>query len=149
MSKFLFSFPSTELSLKVSNEIFGILIDNLNIDKNEKYRLKIVVSELFANAFVHGNRSDPAKYIDVVIDINNQEFVAIVKDQGTGVTPEKLKILGVALPEPLSEHGRGINIAQKYGDNVDLYKDPDGRFCIRFARKLNNIKKEASDVVGG
>jgi anti-sigma regulatory factor (Ser/Thr protein kinase) len=148
MCKYIFSFPSTELSLKVSDDIFGILINNLDIPDYEKYRLKVVVSELFVNAYLHGNGAEPGKYIDVIIELNETDVIVTVKDQGNGLSLEKFKQHAGSLPESSSEHGRGINIAKRFGDKIDLFKDPDGKFCIRFARRLNNIKK-ASDLVGG
>lgn len=148
MSKYFFSFPSTELSLKISDDIFSVLINNVDIAEHEKYQLKVVISELFVNAYLHGNAADPGKYIDVIIELNKTEVVVIVKDQGNGVSLEKFKEYVGSLPESLSEHGRGINIARRFGDKVDLFKDPEGKFCIRFARRLNNIKK-TSDLVGG
>ena len=147
MSKFYFSFPSTETALKVSDDIFGILIGNLNIDGFEQHRLKIVVSELFVNAYLHGNNSDPSKYIDVIIEFDDEEFVVTVKDQGNGIGREKFKVLAETLSASMDEHGRGVKIMRKLSDKVDFFKDADGRFCMRAIKKFNNCAKRP-DLAG-
>ena len=144
MSKYYFSFPSTETSLKVSDDIFGILIGSLEIDDLEKHRLKIVVSELFVNAYLHGNNADPSKYIDVVIEFDDGGFVVIVKDQGNGIERDKFKALAVTLSASLEDRGRGIKIMRRLSDRVDFFKDSDGRFCMRAIKKFIKAVRQSA-----
>jgi serine/threonine-protein kinase RsbW len=142
MSKFFFSLPSNELSLRVADDIFGVVINSLDIDHIEKHRLKVIVSELFVNAYVHGNKRDPEKYIDVVFEVNVDEFVAVVKDRGDGVPGDKFKSRHRAALDPFPENGRGFQLTHNLSDKVDSYKDSEGRFCVRIARKLGDMKNK-------
>jgi anti-sigma regulatory factor (Ser/Thr protein kinase) len=142
MSRFTFSFPTTEISLRVADDIFGIIIDAQNIDRMERHRLKVIVSELFVNAYLHGNRADPEKTIDVVIEIGGDEFVVIVKDSGNGMSKEKVKALSHSVTDPQSESGRGIGIMGRLGDRIDSFRDSDGRFCVRVAKKIREMSNK-------
>ena len=72
----------------------------------ERHRLKVIVSELFVNAYLHGNKADPEKCIDVVLEIDEYNFVVIVKDRGDGLSREKVKALSRAIVDHQTEHGR-------------------------------------------
>jgi serine/threonine-protein kinase RsbW len=130
------------MSLRVADDIFGIIIDAQNIERMERHRLKVIVSELFVNAYLHGNKADPAKYIDVVLEIDENEFVVIVKDRGDGLSREKVKALSHAVVDPQSEHGRGLGMMHRLGDKVDSFKDSDGRFCVRVAKKIKETNNK-------
>jgi serine/threonine-protein kinase RsbW len=143
MSKFYFSFPSTETAFRVSDDIFGILIGNLNVDGFEKHRLKVVVSELFVNAYLHGNNGDPSKYIDVIMEFSDEEFAVTVKDQGNGIGREKFKALAETLSASMDDHGRGVKIMRRLSDRVDFFKDSDGRFCMRAIKKFDKGAKHS------
>jgi anti-sigma regulatory factor (Ser/Thr protein kinase) len=139
MSRFVFSFPTTELSLRVADDIFGIVIDSQVIDRVEKHRLKVIVSELFVNAFLHGNRSDPKKFIEVVLEVGDAEFVVTVKDNGNGAPRKTLQALACSPVDANAENGRGMGIMHKFADKFDSYRASDGRFCVRVARKIKAL----------
>ncbi|OGC89449.1 MAG: hypothetical protein A2W25_16500 [candidate division Zixibacteria bacterium RBG_16_53_22] len=136
MSKFTFSFPTAEISLRVADDIFGVIIDAQNFDRMERHRLKVIVSELFVNAYLHGNKADPEKCIDVVLEIDEYNFVVIVKDRGDGLSREKVKALSRAIVDHQTEHGRGFGLMHRLGDKVDSFRDSDGRFCVRVAKRI-------------
>jgi serine/threonine-protein kinase RsbW len=144
MNKFSFSFPTTEMSLRVADDIFGIIIDAQNLERMERHRLKVIVSELFVNAYLHGNKADPEKHIDVVIEVDENEFVAVVKDCGDGLSREKVKDLSHTPADSRAEHGRGLGIMRRLGDKIDSYRDSGGKFCVRVVRKIREINDKTS-----
>jgi anti-sigma regulatory factor (Ser/Thr protein kinase) len=145
MSKFFFSMPSCELALKASDDMFGALIAKLDIDDAEKHRLRIIVSELFTNAYLHGNNADPKKYIDLTLEFGDGDFTAVAKDQGTGMPEDMLRIQTQADPE--SEHGRGLKIMHKLGDKIDISTDNDGRFCVKVTKKITAANKTITAAI--
>lgn len=140
MNRFQFSFPTAEISLRVADDIFGVVVDSINVDRLERQRLKVVLSELFVNAYLHGNKSDPEKTIEVVLEIGEGEFVAVVKDRGDGMPREKFKALTRALVDPMAENGRGIGLTHRLCSRVDNFRDSEGRYCVRVMKKLNGSK---------
>lgn len=136
MKRYFLSFPSTEEAFKVSDEIFSLIIDTFNIGIAERQRLKLIVSELYVNAYLHGNKADASKYIDVAMEIGPEEFSTIVKDEGTGLTQVKFKEMVESIADVESVSGRGMRIVYKLSDKVGIFKDERGKFCIKSTRKL-------------
>jgi anti-sigma regulatory factor (Ser/Thr protein kinase) len=126
------------MGMRISDDIFSIVIGAMDTGNHEKHCLKVIVSELFANAYQHGNKQDPAKNVDVIFDISDREFSVVVKDEGAGVAKTALWSLSEALPEPYEVRGRGIRIVRKLSDKVDVFKDSQGKFCIRATKRLIN-----------
>ncbi len=138
METYAFSFPNTARAYGISADILNPVIDNLIVDVPEKQRLKLIVSELVMNAYVHGNKSDSDKTIDVIIQIDNEQFVVVVKDQGEGLKEEGYHEMVKSVSGESDESGRGMKIVHKLSDQVQLFRDEDDKFCIRVTRRINS-----------
>ncbi len=138
MSKYFFSFPNTEEAFRISDDVFGYIIDTIDIDVAERQRLKLIVSELFMNAYLHGNKFDTGKYIDVALNIGTDEFIAIVKDEGIGFTKQRFRKMVEEVSDLESNSGRGIRIVQELSDKIRVFKDERGKFCIKATRKFKS-----------
>ncbi len=77
----------------------------------------LAVREAVINAVVHGNRSDPAREVEVTLVANGTGFTARVLDQGAGFDP-------AATPDPttgenrLKNSGRGLLLVRAFVDDV-------------------------------
>jgi anti-sigma regulatory factor (Ser/Thr protein kinase) len=138
MIKYYFSFPSTEEAFKISDDIFAIIIDTIDVNVSERQRLKLIVSELYMNAYLHGNRTDATRYIDVSLGIGENEFATIVKDEGSGISSKSFEEMVESAADPECAKGRGIRIVHKLSDRVRVFKDENGKFCVKAVRKLAN-----------
>ncbi|UCC80880.1 MAG: ATP-binding protein [Candidatus Zixiibacteriota bacterium] len=136
MERYFFSFPGTEEAFKISDDIFSRIIDTTDIGIAERQRLKLIVSELYMNAYLHGNKADASKSIEVVMEFGPEEFVAIVKDEGAGLTEARFKEMADSTADLESVSGRGIRIVYKLSDKVRVFKDERGKFCVKSSRKL-------------
>lgn len=136
MTRYFFSFPSTEEAFKISDDIFSMIIDTIDIGIAERQRLKLIVSELYMNAYLHGNKADASKFIDVAMEIGPEGFVTIVKDEGAGLTKVRFKEMVESIADVESVSGRGIRIVYKLSDKVRVFKDERGKFCIKSIRKI-------------
>ena len=148
MEMYTFSFLSTARAYRISADVLNPVIDSLIVDAPEKRRLKLIVSELVMNAYVHGNKGDPDKTIDVVIQIDDKQFVVMVKDQGKGLTEEKYHQAVMSASGESDESGRGMKIVHKLSDQVQLYKDKDDKFCIRVTRRINSSPTDIKSDTG-
>lgn len=146
MEKYTFSFPNTSRAYEISADILNPVIESLIVDVSEKQRLKLIVSELVMNAYIHGNKGDPDKTVDVVILIDDENFDVTVKDRGEGLDEGKLREIVMSVSEERDESGRGMKIVNKLCDQVQLLRDEDDRFCIRVTRK---IKSHPADIKQG
>lgn len=85
------------------------------------FAIKLALEEGLTNAVRHGNRFDPNKQIHVTFDINSDQVVITITDQGDGFDPE-------TVPDPtLDENlekpaGRGIMLMMAYMDEVNYSK---------------------------
>jgi anti-sigma regulatory factor (Ser/Thr protein kinase) len=81
---------------------------------------------------------DPSKYIDVAMEIGTEEFVAIVKDEGKGLSKKRFRDMVESSADLESSTGRGIRIVHRLSDKLRLFKDEKGKFCIKAVKKLNS-----------
>ncbi len=138
MERYAFSFPSTARAYGISADILNPVIDSMVVDSPEKQRLKLIVSELVMNAYAHGNKEDPDKTIDVIIQVDDEDFIVTVRDQGGGLKQERFGEIVTSVSEKSDESGRGMKIVNKLCDQVQLFRDEDDKFCIRAIRRINS-----------
>ena len=98
---------------EVTNEI-GIKEDNYG---------KILVSTLEAvnNAILHGNNSDPEKYVHIAINFINNELKVKVTDEGSGFRPDTIP--DPTIPENIEGiNGRGVFLMSHLADRIKYSK---------------------------
>ncbi len=83
--------------------------------------LLCAVGEAVANAVEHSGARD----IEVQCRIDDRKIIATVIDTGRGVERSKADRI-LPLPEPMSEHGRGIPIMQRCTDMFSIRRLPGG-----------------------
>lgn len=144
MLRYDFKFPSEESAFRISDEVFGLVIDTIDADISERHKMKLIVSELFMNAYLHGNnlKSRTRKSIDVILEIDSDLFVVTVKDEGGGIAKERFKEMVASISAPEDESGRGITIIHTLSDKIQLFKDPDNKFCIKATKEIIKQKKK-------
>jgi serine/threonine-protein kinase RsbW len=82
--------------------------------------VELALTEAFANAVVHGAKSDPSKLIECDVACDEQQGILIVvRDPGEGFNPAK--IANPCEGENLySNHGRGIYLINQLMDEVQF-----------------------------
>ncbi|WP_044567365.1 ATP-binding protein [Anaerococcus provencensis] len=90
-------------------------LENLNLDEDMIFKLRLILDELIVNSYKHGNAKDFDKIIEVIILIDKDYCMIKVKDEGEGINYGKDRNL-------LSHHGRGIQIVNTLSDNL-IVKD--------------------------
>ena len=90
-------------------------LENLNLDEDMIFKLRLILDELIVNSYKHGNAKDFYKIIEVIVLIDKDYCMIKVKDEGEGINYGKDRNL-------LSDHGRGIQIVNTLSDNL-IVKD--------------------------
>lgn len=98
---------------------------------------KILVSTLEAvnNAIIHGNNSNPDKFVEISITFLKKVLKIKIKDEGTGFKPEKL-------PDPTrpdnieSVNGRGVFLMSRLADEI-LYSRKGNTVTLFFKNILS------------
>jgi serine/threonine-protein kinase RsbW len=96
-------------------------MDSLGYADESIRKMKIILTELFANAIYHGNKGDHSKKVIVGHVIDKKKVVISIMDEGDGFDPSKVP--DPTLPENLiKDCGRGIYIVRNYADKVEFNK---------------------------
>ncbi len=100
--------------------------------KAARFVVRVVLCEALANAIVYGNRLDPAKRVDVRVEVGEESVALHVCDEGEGFDPSEI-------PDPtepdrieLSE-GRGLFLIRQLVDEVH-FNDRGNAICMIMRR---------------
>ena len=114
-------------SSKVENiNLVEKLIDDVceRYEVNEDYygNILIAITEAVNNAIHHGNKSNPMAEVKVAFDVQNDELVFVIEDEGPGFDFE-------GLPDPTDPkniekpHGRGVFLMRNLSDDISFLND--------------------------
>jgi sigma-B regulation protein RsbU (phosphoserine phosphatase) len=114
--------------------LFGSMA-HLKFPAEDQQRAKLTLNELVANAFIHGNKSDPNREISVSYTLTKSLLRTCVVDQGEGFDINALQDPTDA--EKLTkEGGRGIFLVKRYTDSLSQNAKGNGvYFTIRKREK--------------
>jgi serine/threonine-protein kinase RsbW len=116
--------------IRINSEISNIriienLIDNISgeigISKEDYGKILVSTLEAVNNAMIHGNGSDPNKYVVLNISYEKEELKIRVKDEGCGFIPDQV-------PDPTSGenlealNGRGVFLMSRLADKIRYNK---------------------------
>jgi len=84
------------------------------------YEIRLIITEIVANAYLHGNRRDAAKCIRIAWSIDAERFFLRVQDEGEGFDfgclpdPRRPENLGL-------DHGRGLFLVRLMASELTFH----------------------------
>lgn len=97
--------------------------------EDQVHQISMAVREAMVNAVLHGNRYDPQRKVEFLMELGPRALVVSIRDQGEG--------LDVAnLPDPLAPEnllrpsGRGVFLMRAFMDEVRINSSPSGTEII-------------------
>ena len=97
-----------------------------------RFNLRVALSEALANAIVYGNQMDPAKRVDVRVEMDDGGFAVYVSDEGAGFDPTRVP--DPTLPERIDRpDGRGLFLIRQLVDDVS-FNDRGNAICMILRR---------------
>ncbi len=108
-------------------------LEQVAIDSEQAHWLMMSVREAVINAILHGNRERPDKRVLMAMDLEGEDLVVRVEDEGRGFDPD-------SLPDPtapenlLRPSGRGIFMMRQFADSIE-YSFPSKRGTVVTMRK--------------
>jgi anti-sigma regulatory factor (Ser/Thr protein kinase) len=116
----------------------------LELNPEEEFRFAVSVSEAYTNAFIHGNKSNPSKWINVVFSWDQETVRVDVEDQGEG-KPEALH-LDDSRPDIDSEKsgGRGVGIMKLFADRMEVEERQEGGLRVSVSFRLCKKNRESA-----
>ena len=114
----------TELELKSQPESLGQvekIIDDLratyDVSEDMFGNMLVAVTEAVTNAIYHGNKSDPAKKVNIQYQLKNNNLSFVIADEGAGF--DYYNLPDPTAPENLEkECGRGIFLMKHLTDQL-------------------------------
>ena len=93
-----------------------------NLDDEISGNLMLLLSEAVSNAIEHGNDLDPNKTAEIVVEITEDEVVAMVKDEGKGFQPSE-QDNPLAEENLLKDGGRGVFLLRELSDEMEYQEN--------------------------
>ncbi len=89
----------------------------IGISQDNYGKIMVSVMEAVNNAILHGNKSDPDKYVNIDISLNRNILKIKVKDEGDGFKPADVP--DPTTPENIeSLNGRGVYLISHLADEI-------------------------------
>ncbi len=90
------------------------------LSEDEQESLSIAITEVVANAIIHGNKKDIKKQVNLEFRISKSKLFISIEDEGRGFDPHG--IADPLAPENLyKDSGRGVFIVRTLMDDVQYY----------------------------
>jgi serine/threonine-protein kinase RsbW len=106
--------------------------------EDDRDSLAIALTEVLSNAIYHGNRLDPRKQVRISVQVEPEQVLIAVKDEGEGFDPEKLDD-PLAPENLLKDRGRGIFILRALMDRVE-FDFSQGGTLVTLVKKLRGSR---------
>lgn len=134
-SHFVTIFESNLIKIReILPDILEFIKNNyLYISEETLFELRIIFSELLANAIIHGNKSDIAKKIELIINIEQDEIISQIKDEGTGFNFLKEKDRYSHHTSILKESGRGLLLVFSLTETLQINETGN---VVEFHKKI-------------
>ena len=119
-----FRFNSSLVILDLIQPITDRICDQLGFEEDTRYWIWLATQEALNNAIKHGNKMDGNKKVYFSIQLENNEFKIVIKDEGEGFDLSRV-------PDPtkrenlLKTSGRGIFYMRSFMDRVE-YNSENG-----------------------
>lgn len=99
-----------------TKRVVSELSKHTDLNEEEIQNLRLILSELMINSCDHGNGNDSNKLISMTIEVDPDDIILIVKDEGRGINWSK----EVACQRNLSASGRGLRIVSALSDDFTI-----------------------------
>lgn len=105
------------------------LIDEISVQyslESDMYgKVLIACVEAVNNSIVHGNKSDPEKFVAIVIKRSKEKLKILIKDEGQGF--DFKNIPDPTAPENIENiHGRGVFLMDHLSDEMNFIENGSG-----------------------
>lgn len=126
MTQYNFKYPTVPDSEEAFfNDVCSVL-KPFRLSKDVWHRVMVVLSEIFTNAYLHGNRKNPETAINVALRVNEKEISVDIIDEGVGNGGSLDNINNRKPSTPSMESGRGVDLIRHYADSVEFADHESG-----------------------
>lgn len=117
-------------------------LERLGMEEDARHWVDVAVREALANAIKHGNAQNPSKQVHVDLEVEGDEVVIRVEDEGMGFDPSQLGD-PLAPENLLLPNGRGIFYMKSFMDEIEYGAGPGGGTMVTLRKRLTGSKADA------
>ena len=116
------SFSSKVENINLVEKLIDDVCERFEVNEDYYGNILIAITEAVNNAIHHGNKSNPMAEVKVGLDVQNDELVFTIEDEGPGFDFE-------GLPDPTDPkniekpHGRGVFLMRNLSDDISFHND--------------------------
>ena len=118
-------------------------LERRGMEEDARSWVDLAVREALANAIKHGNEQNPTKQVHVDLEIEGEDLVIRVEDEGAGFDPSQL-VDPLAPENILRQNGRGILFMERFMDEIQYGAGPGGGTMVTLRKRLTGSKADAS-----
>jgi len=133
-------FPVSLDSVRVADDIFEVLANNATRDKQLRYNIRTVLSEVFSNAFLYGDKNNCDVEIEVRTCFTENGFMASIINDGAGFADNKIK--WDEFPATEQESGRGLKLIKRLCDRVEFKRADNNKFEVQVEFNTNITRQQ-------
>jgi serine/threonine-protein kinase RsbW len=109
--------PSTEAGVRSAVERCERFARRRGFISDRILQFRLVLTEALTNAYEHGNRGDPARFIHLVLTADRRRMSIRIRDDGNGFDVERA-VEQAHDPDLTSSRGRGLTIVRRYVESL-------------------------------
>jgi serine/threonine-protein kinase RsbW len=117
-------------------------LERLGMEEDARHWVDLAVREALANAIKHGNEENPSKQVHVDLEVEGEEVVIRVEDEGVGFDPAQV-VDPLARENILKTNGRGILFMEKFMDAIQYGAGPGGGTMVTLRKRLTGSQADS------
>ena len=108
-------------NLRIVENIIDEVTSEIGIKQDNYGKILVSTLEAVNNAILHGNNSNPEKFVNIAIDFLDRTLIIKVTDEGYGFRPEQIP--DPTTPTNIEEiNGRGVFLMSHLADEIKYSK---------------------------
>jgi serine/threonine-protein kinase RsbW len=112
---------SKTINLRIVENTIEEITDEIGISQDNYGKILVSILEAVNNAILHGNNSNPEKFVDIEIYCKDNKLKITITDEGVGFRPETVP--DPTIPENIeSLNGRGVFLMSRLADEIKYTK---------------------------
>ena len=129
--------PAKLGEISALRERFGQFLTDMGLTPQSVTDWQLVLTEIFANAVLHGCESNDRKDISVTWEACEKEITLIVIDPGPG--PDTERASEPQLPQESSTSGRGLYLVANLVDHTEHWRSDEGGYSCKVVKRHEDM----------
>jgi len=136
-------------NIELVHAVLSDALSAFDLDEESRHWIDLAVREAVANAIKHGNRLEPNKRVEIDLEMDDEELIVRVRDEGEGFDPGDLND-PLAPENRLRPNGRGIFYMKSFMDDIQYRFRPGEGTEVTLRKRLggeNDLDRSGAETL--